>query len=174
MEIDWIRPSSEHLIKELLARYPFELFVGSVHHVYTTPTDYDHENYALARDMAGGTDEKIFEAYFDLQYQMLEALKPPIIGHFDVIRLKADVPDGSFMQWEGVWDKILRNLGLIAEYGGVLELNSAALRKGMSEPYPKAEICRVRTVEATPTFSHGAKFLTGVPCERRTVHAIRR
>ena len=144
MEVDWIRPSSRVYISKLLEKHPFELFVGSVHHVHAVPTDYDHILYAAARDISGGSDEKIFEDYFDLQYEMLKALKPPIVGHFDVIRLKADNPDGSFMHWQGVWHKILRNLDFVVQYGGILELNSAALRKGMSEPYPKAEICRVK------------------------------
>ena len=143
MEVDWIRPSSENFIKELLIKYPFDLFIGSIHHVHTRPIDYDHQMYAQARGIAGGTDERIFEDYFDTQYDMLQALHPPIVGHFDVIRLKADEPDGSLMRWEGVWQRILRNLDFIAGYGGVLELNSAALRKGMSEPYPKAEVCKV-------------------------------
>jgi histidinol-phosphatase (PHP family) len=151
VEVDWIRPSSKDYISNLLRKYSFELFIGSVHHVHTKPTDYDHALYAAARNISGGSDEKVFEDYFDLQYEMLRALKPPIVGHFDVIRLKADNPNGSLMHWPGVWHKILRNLDLITEYGGIMELNSAALRKGLSEPYPKAEICRVRTVMRNPT-----------------------
>lgn len=152
MEVDWIRPSSRDYILRLLRKYSFDLFIGSVHHVHTTPTDYDHTLYAAARDISGGSDEGIFEAYFDLQYEMLKALKPPIVGHFDVIRLKADNPDDTFMDWPVVWHKIVRNLDLINEYGGILELNSAALRKGMSEPYPKAEICKVKKpLCVTPT-----------------------
>lgn len=154
MEVDWIRPSSEHFIKDLLIKYPLELFIGSVHHVHTRPIDYNHQMYTEARGIAGGTDERIFEDYFDLQYAMLTALKPPIVGHFDVIRLMANDPDGSFMRWAGLWERILRNLEFIAGYGGILELNSAALRKGMSEPYPNAEICKVRSVEIAPTLSH--------------------
>ena len=77
---------------------------------------------------------------------MLKALRPPVVGHFDLIRLKSNDFNGSFKQYEGVWQRVLRNLDFIAGYGGVLELNSAALRKGMSEPYPKAEICKVRDV----------------------------
>lgn len=42
-----------------------------------------------------------------------------------------------------MWQKVLRNLDFIAGYGGVVELNSSAVRKGMSEPYPQAEICKV-------------------------------
>ena len=105
--------------------------------------DYDGPTYRQARELSGGTDEQLFEAYFDDQLAMLQALKPPVVGHMDLIRLKSDEPDGSFTRWPNVWQKILRNLDFIAGYGGLLELNSASLRKGMSEPYPKAEICRV-------------------------------
>jgi histidinol-phosphatase (PHP family) len=74
---------------------------------------------------------------------MLQKLKPPVVGHFDLIRLKSDDPNTTFTKYPKVWEKIQRNLRFVAEYGGILELNSAALRKGMTEPYPKAEICRV-------------------------------
>ncbi|RWQ95908.1 histidinol-phosphatase [Paecilomyces variotii] len=141
-EIDWIRPESLTLIEKSLSAFPFEFFVGSVHHVHTIPIDYDTPMYEKAREIAGGSDEKLFEDYFDAQFDMLKRLKPPVVGHFDLIRLKSEDPERSFTQWPGVWRKILRNLDFIAEYGGLLELNSAALRKGMSEPYPKAEICK--------------------------------
>lgn len=113
--------------------------------MHTVPIDYDRPMYEEAREKAGGTDERLFEDYFDAQLDMLEQLKPLVVGHFDLIRLKSDDMERSFTTWPGVWNKILRNLDFIASYGGMLELNSAALRKGMSEPYPKAEICKVRT-----------------------------
>ncbi|EEH38687.1 histidinol-phosphatase [Paracoccidioides lutzii Pb01] len=141
-ESDWIRPSSLKWIRESLARFPFDFFVGSVHHVHTVPIDFDTQFYHKAREIAGGTDEKLFGDYFDAQLAMLRAIKPPVVGHFDLIRLKSDDPERSFKQWPGIWKKILRNLDYVAEYGGLLELNSASLRKGMSEPYPKAEICQ--------------------------------
>lgn len=143
MEIDWIRPSSKQIIENLLSKYHFDLFVGSVHHVHTIPIDYDRKFYLEAREKAGGTDRRLFEDYFDLQWEMLHALKPPVVGHFDLIRLMSDDKDVRLSQWDGVWQKILRNLEFIAEYGGVVELNAAALRKGMKEPYPAAEICKV-------------------------------
>lgn len=112
--------------------------------MHTVPIDYDRPMYEEARKKAGGTDERLFEDYFDAQLDMLEQLKPLVVGHFDLIRLKSDDMERSFTTWPGVWSKILRNLDFIASYGGMLELNSAALRKGMTEPYPKAEICKVR------------------------------
>ncbi|PGH06813.1 hypothetical protein AJ79_06456 [Helicocarpus griseus UAMH5409] len=141
-ESDWIRPTSVSWIKTSLARFPFDFFVGSVHHVHTVPIDFDTPFYHKAREIAGGTDEKLFEDYFDAQFEMFKELKPPVVGHFDLIRLKSDDPERSFQQWPAVWAKILRNLDYVAGYGGILELNSASLRKGMSEPYPKAEICK--------------------------------
>lgn len=143
VEIDWIRAGSRQWVEGLLERYEFDLFVGSVHHVHGIPIDYDAQSYRRARDQAGGTDARLFEDYFDAQFHMLRALKPPVVGHFDLIRLKSDDAERSFAQWPAVWRAIERNLEFIAGYGGLLELNSASLRKGMSEPYPKAEICQV-------------------------------
>lgn len=144
-ETDWIRPYSLTWIQNSVNRFPFDFFVGSVHHVHTVPIDFDLPFYAKARDIAGGTDEKLFADYFDSQLDMLKELKPPVVGHFDLIRLKSEDPNASFKQWPTVWNKIIRNLDFVAEYGGILELNSASLRKGMNEPYPKAEICQVGT-----------------------------
>lgn len=152
-EGEWIRPSTLGIIHGLLDRYHFDLFVGSVHHMHTIPIDFDHELYAKAREAAGGTDEKLFRDYFDSQFDMLKALQPPVVGHFDLIRLKSDDPERSFQDFPEVWRKICRNLQFIVEYGGVVELNSASIRKGMSEPYPKREICQVslRSLTQYPT-----------------------
>ncbi|RAL13686.1 histidinol-phosphatase [Aspergillus homomorphus CBS 101889] len=142
-EIDWIRqPGSFALIEQSLAAHPFDFFMGSVHHTLTVPIDYDRAMYEEARARAGGTDEQLFEAYFDEQLEMLRQVRPLVVGHFDLIRLKSDAPDGSLARFEGVWAKVRRNLRAVAEYGGLLEINSAALRKGMREPYPMGEVCR--------------------------------
>lgn len=142
-EVDWIRPSSKEFIDALLDRYRLDLFIGSVHHVHTVPIDLDRQLYLRAREKAGGTDESLFGDYLDLQLEMLQALKPPIVGHFDLIRLFSDDQNASLKRWDGVWQKAVRNIDFIVEYGGVIELNSAALRKGMEEPYPQADICKV-------------------------------
>lgn len=142
-EAEWIRPYSKDLIRDLRDKYHFDTFVGSVHHVHTVPIDFDKALYRKARDIAGGTDEKLYEDYFDDQLSMLQALRPPVVGHFDLIRLMSDDPERSFKPWAGVWRKIQRNLEFVAGYGGLMEINSAALRKDMSEPYPCLEIAEV-------------------------------
>jgi histidinol-phosphatase (PHP family) len=142
-ESEWIRPSSRDLIQTLQKKHRFDFFIGSVHHVHTIPIDFNLGMYHEARRKSGDSDERLFEDYFDAQYDMLQALKPPIVGHFDLIRLYSDDPERDFRQWSGVWSRIVRNLRFVASYGGLLELNSSALRKGMNEPYPQIEICRV-------------------------------
>ncbi len=131
------------LIDDIRNKYKFDIFIGSLHHVYTMPIDFDRPTYSLARDKAGGSEQSLFEAYFDAQYEMLQYLKPPVVGHFDLIRLYSDQPDRNLQDWPGVWDKVIRNLEFTQGYGGLLELNSSGLRKGMSQPYPRSEICKV-------------------------------
>ena len=160
-EAEWIRDSSLEDIEKILKKYELNLLVGSVHHVHKTPIDYDTTEYHKARSIAGGTDEAIFEQYFDDQLAMLQALKPPVVGHFDLIRLKSDDSNGSFQRWPNVWSKILRNLRFIAEYDGVVEFNSSSLRKGMNEAYPKVEICKVSSTSnsSVPMLNHMQEFL---------------
>ena len=143
METDWIRPTSEHVIGDLIKKYRFDTLVGSVHHVHGVPTDFNRVEYERSRRISGGTDTELYVDYYDAQLAMLVAVRPPIVGHFDVIRLLSDDPNASMKKHEIVWEKILRNLRFISSYGGMLEINSAALRKGMSEPYPQGEICKV-------------------------------
>ncbi|EXJ80836.1 histidinol-phosphatase (PHP family) [Capronia epimyces CBS 606.96] len=141
-EGEWIRPGSVDLINQSIKTYQYDFFIGSVHHVHTVPIDYDRQMYEQARDIAGGTDEQLFADYFDSQLAMLQAVKPPVVGHFDLIRLKSDHPNAAFQSMPDVWQRILRNLDFIASYHGVMEVNTAALRKGMDEPYPTKEICQ--------------------------------
>lgn len=154
-EGEWIRPESADLVNRSIATYPYDFFIGSVHHVHTIPIDYDSKMYEQARQISGGSDEKLFQDYFDAQLAMLKALKPPVVGHLDLIRLKSDHPNGSLKAFSGVWPRILRNLEYIASYGGILEINTAGLRKGMDEPYPKLEICQVCVL--LQHTSHGAQ-----------------
>jgi histidinol-phosphatase (PHP family) len=141
-EGEWIRSSYGPLITSLASDPIIDYFIGSLHHVNAIPIDYDAAYYQRAVDSAGGTEEKFYERYYDEQYEMLTALKPRVVGHFDLCRLLSSEPGRDVRQWKGVWQRIERNLAFVAEYGGWLECNSSALRKGLAEPYP----CRVIAV----------------------------
>ncbi|KAI5285207.1 histidinolphosphatase [Ascosphaera acerosa] len=130
------------MIQAALQSHPADFFIGSIHHTCGVPIDFDRAEYERARKAAGGSDEALFAAYYDEQYAMLQALRPPVVGHFDLVRLFSDAPDEPLRGKGAIWARAQRNLAFVAGYGGLLEVNSAALRKGMAEPYPQADVCR--------------------------------
>jgi histidinol-phosphatase (PHP family) len=142
-ETEYIGPDSVKSIQSLLKKYSFDYCVGSIHHVLGIPIDYNSELWEKAREACGGTDESLFVKYFDEQHDLLTQVRPFIIGHFDVIRLWAPNKMVKLSQWPSVWEKVLRNIDIVIEYGGVFELNSAAFRKGFEEAYPTSEIAKV-------------------------------
>ena len=109
--------------------------------MHEIPIDYDTILYSKARAVAGGTDERLFEDYFDAQFEMLNFLQPRVVGHFDLIRLFSDAADGDLRVMKGVWERVARNLRVVVAQRGLLEVNSSALRKGLKEPYPGRCIC---------------------------------
>ncbi|CUM65043.1 uncharacterized protein PRCAT00002663001 [Priceomyces carsonii] len=138
----------------LLRNPSINMCVGSVHYVNGIPIDFSKELWLKARDStAKGTVRCLFKNYFDLQYKVLSSVQPQVVGHFDLIRLfeqpeEIDFTTGKMIKdivierdWPEVWDCIIRNIKLVADYGGLFELNSAAIRKGWKTPYPKRDIC---------------------------------
>lgn len=128
-----------------------DMSVGSVHYVHGIPIDFDTQKWMAARDVSGST-RQLYKDYFDLQYEVLTSLDPEVIGHFDLIRLfQVDEIDPSTgknvldvdieSDWPEVWLAIVRNIEYASSYGGLFELNSAAIRKGWSTPYPRKDIC---------------------------------
>lgn len=107
------------------------------------PIDYDAALYAKAVEKSGGSEEELYEDYFEQQFEMLQTLKPKVVGHFDLVRLLSEKPGRDLTEWKGVWEKVLRNLLEVVKYGGLLEINTSALRKGLAEPYPGRQICEV-------------------------------
>lgn len=116
-----------------------DYFIGSLHHgAGGIPIDFDRATYLRSVEAAGGSEQDLAVHYYDQQLVMLESLKPPIVGHFDLIRLMSEAPNRDPSAWSPteVWPRVRRNLEFVASYGGWLECNSSALRKGLDEPYP--------------------------------------
>ncbi|CAK7241075.1 MAG: hypothetical protein STHCBS139747_002532 [Sporothrix thermara] len=165
-EGEWIHgPDDDGARIKALAMHPeVDYYIGSVHHVGSrgTPIDYNKETFQTAIDVAAakaaaqagatpaeatlGLDPEVYlyADYYDQQLEMLQTLKPRIIGHFDLVRLLSADPNRDPATAKGldtlVWPKIQRNLAFVASYGGWLECNTAALRKGLAEPYPGRSI----------------------------------
>lgn len=136
--------------------------VGSVHHVYEIPIDFDQEAWDRSLAAAGNNLQKFLVEYYDVQYKMLTALRPLVVAHMDLYKLflsddlkvnpntgecgQDGVPFASFSyvkQWKPVRDALIRNLAFVNSYGGAIEISTSALRKKLKEPYPGKDICKL-------------------------------
>lgn len=94
--------------------------------------------------ISGGTEQQLLEDYFDAMYEMVKELKPAVVGHFDLIRLFSREKGRGLKDYgDKVWGKVERALREVRKYGGLLEVNSAAVRKKWSTPYPGPEVAEV-------------------------------
>jgi histidinol-phosphatase (PHP family) len=144
-ESESITPEYFKYVRDLKAKYCFDMCVGSVHHTVGYPIDYDGKLWSKALHDCGGTVEMLLGKYFDDQYDMIRQIKPDVISHFDLIRLKAPpgaIPE-NLQQLKEVWTKIVRNIKAGIANDCLFEVNSAALRKGWRTPYPAEDIARL-------------------------------
>lgn len=112
--------------------------LGSVHHVNDIPIDATAAQYLESADVSGGIDA-LYCDYFDRQHDMLQTLKPEVVGHFDLIRI-FDKDYRLRLAKPEIEKRIDRNLALIKKHDMILDFNVRALAKGMAEPYVSAPI----------------------------------
>lgn len=126
-------PGYEAAVQKLIVEFRPDYIVGSLHHVHALPIDMTEALYQTAAQQVGGLDA-LYCAYFDQQYELINALKPAVVGHFDLIRLfDPDYP--RRLQQPEIWPRIRRNLERIKELDLILDFNLRALSKGAAEPY---------------------------------------
>ena len=133
MEIETY-PGATDRIRELQAEFSPDYIVGSVHHVDGVNFDGSARDYEAAVNLSGGI-VSLYMRYFDIQYQMIQDLKPQVVGHFDLVRL-FDAAYADHLSLPDIRTRIQRNLGLIADLDLILDVNVRALVKGAAEPYP--------------------------------------
>ena len=142
-------------MKALRASAPFEYMVGSVHDVDETYVDYSPEVTARLADQLGGRDA-LHARYFDAVADMVDMLRPEVVGHIDLVR-KFDGAGASFSP--AAQPHIERALEAVAAHGAVLDVNCGAHRRGLSPVYPLPPILeRARRMGIAVTLgddSHG-------------------
>jgi histidinol-phosphatase (PHP family) len=126
------------LVQELREKFRPDYLLGSVHHVDDIPIDMDPAQYYRASEQAGGLDA-LYCRYFDLQYEMIEALSPAVVAHFDLIRI-FDPDYRNRLEKPAIVERIRRNLGLIQDRNLILDFNVRSLLKGAVEPYVSRSI----------------------------------
>lgn len=123
--------------QRLRARFQFDYVVGSVHWVDDQPIDVSPGHFATAVERAGGLPALLARYYDDLA-AMVEALRPEVLGHFDLPRLFSEGEPAH----EDARVRAARSaaLELIGRHGALLEVNTAGIRKGLGSPYPVSAV----------------------------------
>ncbi|SPO32643.1 related to HIS2 - histidinol-phosphatase [Ustilago trichophora] len=130
----------------LIGKGVVDYIVGSLHHTHSIPIDFDRETFdrSIASFEKDSTTNKLTNAhlrlvdqYLDDQMEVMQRLKPEVIGHFDLFRLFT--PELK-LKASQVWSKVERNISFAVEYGALFECNAAAFRKGWNTSYPAKEI----------------------------------
>lgn len=124
-------------IRELVNLVRPDYLVGSVHHVDGICIDFSREEYQRALEHRGSV-EALYCEYFDLQYALLKALKPAVVGHFDLVRIFDDNYEAT-LQLPAVAERVDRNLDFMYQESLILDYNLRGLHKG-NEPYPSRDI----------------------------------
>lgn len=125
-------------VELIISHYKPDMFVGSLHHSDDIPIDFDKLEFDRAlKDTASNDMERLCLKYFVQLHGMIARLSPPVIGHYDLIRLFA--PDYKLKNTR-CWPHIVRTIKLAVRSGCLFEINSSALRKGLPEAYPQQDI----------------------------------
>ncbi|MBW2270817.1 MAG: histidinol-phosphatase [Deltaproteobacteria bacterium] len=124
------------VMRGLREEHHFDYCVGSVHHLDTQWVDFSKEEQCSLAEARGGR-EQMQADYFDAVAELVDALRPEVVGHIDLVR-KFDGADARFSPQ--VFAHIERALESVAAAGSRLDVNSGAFRKGLSPVYPLPEI----------------------------------
>jgi histidinol-phosphatase (PHP family) len=128
---------SEEFIRRLIEEYRPDYIVGSVHHLDDISFDYSPEEYQRAVRTAGSIDN-LYCRYFDLQFEMINTLRPGVVGHLDLIRIY-DPGYRARLESPELAGRISRNLERIKELGLILDCNCRSIEDD-GESYPTRSI----------------------------------
>jgi histidinol-phosphatase (PHP family) len=125
LEVDF-EPGTEQKVIDLIAPYPWDYLVGSVHWIGawwflrpSGPAEYERRGVRRA-----------FEEYFELTTALAATGMADSLGHVDVIKVAGLAPDGSLRY---LWEPVVE---ATASTGMAVEISSQGLLRAVKEIYP--------------------------------------
>jgi len=142
LESDYIE-GMESFYADILAKYPFDYVIGSVHHVFNSHV-YDHRRWTAKPDPMS-----IYAEYYRLVAKSARSGLFDILGHTTAIMAYAPRPIPQ--EIEALQDEAL---DAICESGVCVEVNTSGYRKMRSEPFPSPRMIEKAVTLGIPlTFS---------------------
>ena len=140
LEVDYVRGREEET-RELLAPYPWDFLLGSIHFVDGRGIDGEPK---LIDDVGV---EQAWVTYFDELAAAARARLFDVLAHPDLVKIFGLRPERSLVE-----ELHVAAAELISGAGVAVEVSTAGLRKPVGEPYPDPhflQACRERGVPIT-------------------------
>jgi histidinol-phosphatase (PHP family) len=129
VEADY-RPHTVDGVRDLLASYPFDYVIGSVHFL----EDWAFDDPRFVSEYADKDIDEVWLQYLELVGDAAESGLFTIMGHLDLVKKFGYRPTRAL-------DKELdRLVGRLAAAGVLVEINTAGLYKPVGEAYPDPDI----------------------------------
>jgi histidinol-phosphatase (PHP family) len=108
-----------------------------VHYLHGASIDgYSEQSFQDMMAQVGGMEEVAVQYYHKVA-EMAQAVRPEVIGHLDLVRLKATrLGLAEQVATPRVRQAVEYALEAIRAVGARVEVNTSALRKGLDQPYP--------------------------------------
>jgi histidinol-phosphatase (PHP family) len=137
----------EEALESWLARAPWDLVLGSVHHVAGDWIDAPGSEAGFEREGA----ERLYDEYYRLLAKAARSGHFDVLTHFDLPKKFGKRPAAPREQAEG------EAIAAAREGGCAVEISSAGLRKPVGEAYPEERLLRQIVAAGIPvTFSSDA------------------
>jgi len=134
LEADYIE-GYEEVIRDLLAPYPWDYLIGSVHFL----GEWDITDFRQVKGWEGKDVFDVYRRYYNAVTKSAQSGLYDIIGHIDVIKRFGYVPVTEEGQAE-VRELELGALKAIANSGMAMELNASGLTKPCKEMFPATHV----------------------------------
>jgi histidinol-phosphatase (PHP family) len=121
------------LMSSLREEHGLDYIVGSVHWVDGIIIDYTQERFDQAVAHCGGLEEMVLR-YYKTAAEMVVGLHPEVVGHLDLPRRYGG--NDPALETHAVRAGAGEVLTLMKEQDAILDINTAACRKGLGTPYP--------------------------------------
>jgi histidinol-phosphatase (PHP family) len=141
LEVDYYRGQMER-VSELLAGYPFDVLLGSVHWIGAWRFDDLDDEPSMAEWSSRGIDA-CWDAYAEALEELAQSATCDVLAHPDLIKVVGHRPQAP-SDW---WDRIAE---AAARSGMAAELSSAGWRKPVREQYPSVPLLERLVASGVP------------------------
>ena len=139
IEADYF-PGFEDRTRDLLAKYPFDYVLGSLHFL----GDWHFSSKAGRHRYDSEDPEEVFPRYFELLGDMIRSGLFDVLAHADALRKETFEPGPDSSK------DYVRLAGLLAKHGMAIEVNTAGLRRGAGSIYPDRLLLEACGEEGVP------------------------